>query len=252
MELNYIKETGINQLKANIKNNIEKEMYIKNHVWLDDYLEDDYLAKTGILVNDIQLLVPEKSGTETDLENCKRIYKAMKHLTYEQATEERIWSYLTHSTFWDYMRKRWPVEVRKETTQETFINTRYFLKGSMDTALVRNGIARLWWIAHSTYDESSENPFYLTELLFKDADIQIAILERSFSRNTDITKNILKSIHKYSRINNRFPNRHEIRELMKHINRIGGTKILDMLDYEDIECIVEESLSGEAKVGALA
>ena len=64
----------------------------------------------GIYVNDIELLIPEKQGTETDLENCTRIYNAMKNLNIQTATEERVWAYLTHNVFWDYMRKRWPVE----------------------------------------------------------------------------------------------------------------------------------------------
>ena len=77
-----------------------------------DYIRSNgmKIIDKGIYVNDIELLIPEKQGTETDLENCTRIYNAMKNLNIQTATEERVWAYLTHNVFWDYMRKRWPVE----------------------------------------------------------------------------------------------------------------------------------------------
>ena len=37
-------------------------------------------------------------------------------------------------------------------------------------SLFINGIARLWWFAHFTIDESMENPYELTEMLFNKFD----------------------------------------------------------------------------------
>lgn len=248
MELRYIKQDGLDRLKANISNNIEKGMYTEKDSWIDDYIGKEILEDTGIFVNDIKLVIPEKQGTETDLENCKIIYESMKNISLQIATEERIWAYLTHNIFWDYMIKRWPVEESK--SQESFVKMRYLYSNSRGQALLRNGISRLWWIAYSTYDESYENPYYLTELLLKDSDFQVAILERNFSRNHDLTRNLLKVIDKYTK-ENKFPSRYQRRELIKYINLIGGTKVLDILDFEDVEEMVlnilnNESLSSEA------
>ena len=65
----------------------------------------------------------------------------MKNLNIQTATEERVWAYLTHNVFWDYMRKRWPVEDANH--QESFIKMRYLFSKSMGQALLRNGISRL-------------------------------------------------------------------------------------------------------------
>lgn len=235
MEIKYINQEGLDRLKGNVLNNIEKEYYSRDSAWLNEYLTDDFIGDTGIYVNDIELVIPEKQGTETDLENCKRIYNAMKNLSIQTATEERVWAYLTHNVFWDYMRKRWPVE--DANPQESFIKMRYLFSKSMGQALLRNGISRLWWIAYSTYDESYDNPYHLTEILLRDSDFQVGILERNFSRNQDLTRNLLKAIDKYTH-DNKFPSRQQSRDLIKHINLIGGTKVLDVLDYEDIEEII--------------
>lgn len=239
MEIKYLKQEGLDRLKSNVANNIEKEYYTRDSIWVNEYLTEDLIGDTSIYINDIELVIPEKQGTETDLENCKRIYNAMKNMSIQTATEERIWAYLTHNVFWNYMRKRWPVE--DANPQDSFIKMRYLFSKSMGQALLRNGISRLWWIAYSTYDESYEDPYYLTELLLRDSDFQVGILERNFSRNQDITRNLLKAIAKYTD-DNKFPSRQQRRDLIKHINLIGGTKVLDVLDYEDIEEIVLEIL----------
>ena len=159
----------------------------------------------------------------------------MKNLNIQTATEERFWAYLTHNVFWDYMRKRWPVE--DANPQDSFVKMRYLFSKSMGQALLRNGISRLWWIAYSTYDESYDDPYHLTSILLRDSDFQVGILERNFSRNQDLTRNLLKAIDKYTN-DNKFPSRQQRRGLIKHMNLIGGTKVLDVLDYEDIEEIV--------------
>ncbi|MEV2908009.1 DUF6339 family protein [Paenibacillus larvae] len=56
--------------------------------------------------------------------------------------------------FLDNMRKRWPVEsyLDKDKPEEA-IKERYFLMANRDRALIRNGIARLWWYGYVSYDE---------------------------------------------------------------------------------------------------
>ncbi len=43
---------------------------------------------------------------EIDLNNCKILYEKLLFLSESQASDERLYG-LTHSTFYDYMRKRW-------------------------------------------------------------------------------------------------------------------------------------------------
>ena len=79
-------------------------------------------------------------------------------------------------------------EKNKRTTVEKAISrvgTRYFFKASKGKAFVRQGIARLYWSAYLTYDESnpSGNPYEYTEYFFSKQDIFTSITERSYARN---------------------------------------------------------------------
>lgn len=256
MELKFIKKEKLNYLKANFENNTNLGKYYENDIWIDIYLGEEFSATTGIFIDDIDLALPvdgDKKITDNDLENCKKIYLAMKDITIQEATEEQIWVYLTHVTFWDYMRKRWPIKDKKSNSIEDkkLYNSekgRYFFQGNPDRALTRNGISRLWWIAYSTYDETFKDPFHLTKLLFIDQDFIATIFERNFSRNSNVTKYILKAIDKYSNEKS-FPKRSYRRALGKEINRIGAVRILDMLSYDEIESIVYKSFAYYEEIG---
>ncbi|MEL5898050.1 DUF6339 family protein [Clostridium sporogenes] len=243
MELKYFREDKLDYLRANIQENISNGNYLKEDVWVDKWFDENFEVDSRIIVHQVNLIIPEESGTKTDFENCKRLYLSLKDLTVEQATDSRLWTYLTHVTCWDYMIKRWPINEENEKKANNTIKKRYFLRKNSDRALVENGLSRLWWIAYSTYDESLKDPFEITEFLFKDSDLQKGIMERSFFRNSGFLKNTIKSIKQYSQ-KYEFPIREDRRRLLKEINRIGGVKLLDMLEYDEINSVIFKLLKG--------
>lgn len=237
MKLKYLLENKLDVLLANIKSNLENGNYIKKEIWIDKYFNEEFVVDSDIEVSDIQLLIPEKGGTDTDFKNSKILYTALKNITVEQASDGRLWGYLTHVVFWNYMRNRWPADGKNDK----FIKSRYFIRQNSDRSLVRNGLARLWWMAYSTYDNSLDDKFEVTKFLFKDTDLQTGLIERSFSRNKDLTKNILKSLMKYTYANG-FPKRSSRRKLWREINRIGGVKVLDLLDFHELDSMINKIL----------
>ena len=233
MKICYLKENALDRLKVNIESN--EEYYNKNNPWLSDYFEsNNFYLPSKINIDEIELKFPESSRKNFDLENTKRIYSGLKDLTITQATDERLWAYLTHVVFWNYMRKRWGAKN---------IKSRYFFHSNSDRALVRNGIARLWWFGYVSYDEEYKNPFKLTEILLNKQDTAHSLTERSFSRNPKIIKSILAllaDLNKKER--NKYLKRKKFRNLMKHINYLGGVTVLDALDTEEIEEIIIDKL----------
>ena len=203
-----------------------------------------------ILNEEADLLLPEEGGDNFDIANTKIIYNAYKNLTETQASDPRLWVYLTHIQYWSYMRKRWPLEKFEEDTeledekQEVkdkkvrFIEWRYHLKTSNTRRLLRNGISRLWWYGYMTYDQNqtSGDPFELTKVLLSYLDIAQSLLERSLGRN----KNVLCAFLTYLSKN---PNlkRDEIRSKIKEINLIGGVRNLTVLDREEILKTIEKT-----------
>ena len=123
MNVNYIKESALEQLKKNINSNIEK--YMQDKEWLNDYFAslgwDEWYIQSRINMNEVKLIAEPGERGKNDFENSKRIYSALKDLSLTQAADERLWVYLCHVTFWDYMRARWNVEKRRVENASNFI-----------------------------------------------------------------------------------------------------------------------------------
>lgn len=241
MELSYISDSSLEGLKVNIFSNLEK--YKEEEAWVDQYFgEVTWNFPSKLRIENIDLHIPQSSTIHFDFENTKKIYTSLKGLSILQATDERLWVYLTHTTFWKYMRKRWPVEsyFDKDNPVEA-IKERYFFMTNRDRALIRNGIARLWWYGYVSYDEDREDPFELTKVLLSKLDIAQSLLERSFSRNPNITKAVL-SVLKKKELESSFINRENFRNLMMYINQLGGVTILDTLDREDLEELIRAKI----------
>ncbi|MEC0269717.1 DUF6339 family protein [Paenibacillus anseongense] len=247
MNLEYIDIEYLNDLKVNIQSNLE--YYKSDESWLDSYFEgQEWIRQTKIRAHEVDLQLPQTTTMHFDYENSKRLYTAFKGLTITQATDERLWVYLTHKTFWKYMRKRWSVEsyIEKGSAVDV-IRERYFFMGNRDRALIRNGIARLWWYGYVSYDDTREDPFELTRMLLSKLDIAQSLLERTFSRNPLITKSILSVLVNLEKSNGSFPDREQFRSLMMHMNQLGGVTILDSYERPELEALVTGKLEKIAK-----
>jgi hypothetical protein len=244
MNVLYIKESALEQLKTNIASNIEK--YLLDDIWINEYLQalgwEEWSIQSRLYMNDIDLLVDPTDRGKNDAENSKRIYSALKDITPTQASDERLWAYLTHVTYWDYMKARWNVETRQEGNTKNFITERYFFASNRQRALVRNGIARLWWYGYVSYDDTRENPYELTEFLLSKQDLATSLMERQYSNNRDFIISTLSVLKQYEQVIPNILTKNPIQALTKHIQHIGGVLILDALDREDIKRLVEKWL----------
>lgn len=72
------------------------------------------------------LLLPE-GNNKRDSENVRIIHPWLAHLTPVQASDPRLWTYLTHFVYSDYTAARWPVAADADVTRR--IRERYFVEG---------------------------------------------------------------------------------------------------------------------------
>lgn len=244
MNVLYIKESALEQLKTNIDNNIEK--YLLDDKWISEYFQsigwEEWSIQSRLFMYDIALVVDPTDRGKNDAENSKRIYSALKDITPTQASDERLWAYLTHVTYWEYMKARWNVETRLEGNPKNFITERYFFASNRQRALVRNGIARLWWYGYVSFDDTRDNPFELTEFLLSKQDLATSLMERQYSNNRDFIIATLSVLKEYEQVIPSILTKKPIQALTKHIQHIGGVSILDALDREDIKRLVEKWL----------
>lgn len=245
MKIKYLTTCERDDLKANIRGNINH--YESDEPWLTEFFGKPNWARESSyhMPDDLELVTPQGGDKHFDTENTKIIYSALKELPLSVAIDERFWVYLSHVTFWKYMRKRWPIENGKKSSEGPagYIRERYFFMPNRDRSLIRNGISRLWWYGYLTYDENRSNPFELTEALLEKLDIAQQLLERSYSRNTMITRTILSMLVEKKKAGIPFSHREkQFRPLVMHLNALGGVTILDALDEQDIRATVESKL----------
>lgn len=229
-KLKFIKLSSLDRLRSNIVPN--QKRYMQDESFLNDYFAGtSWYVESNILMPDtLDLQIPESKGELLDLENTRIVYSALKHLTPLQASDHRLWGYFTHVSQWQYMRKRWPVEqyLGKERFKEV-MNERYFYLSDRSRALLRNGMARLWWYGYCTYDESRSDPFELTGALLKKLDVAQNFAENAFGRNVDVIKTLLEVVMQHE-----FYERAPVRDLARYINSIGGVTIIDSIPHDEL------------------
>lgn len=226
-----------------------------------DYLDTDMTyPDEGILQS--TLLIPDKipvlePTVEADVDNAIKLYDFLHNLDKTQASDKRLWIYLSHVTFREYTMQRWPLKVSKEeltNNQEArrksinYIGERWFLSGNA-RSLRRHSVARLWWAAYLTVSPWEKDPEYFgglensdryiyTRTLFSNQDIVQQILERKLGWSDRLLVVILE----YLRQNPDFAqNRITVRNLIKELNLVLGYRKLTVLNFEELLEIVAET-----------
>ncbi len=182
------------------------------------------------------LMLPNIEKTENLLErldvndDCKtaiQIYEAFQKLEPIQASDERLWVYLSHVDLYSYMIKRWNTghsgTVKDEKAKE-YILEHWFLISSAQSSLLRHALARLWWSVYLSVDETKNDKYELTKILFRQLDFPTRTLGTyKLGRHKEAVIGILEFIKENE---NLFKNKFEdkARFITKHLNVVGGVK----------------------------
>jgi hypothetical protein len=207
------------ELLTTLKNNIRPENYLKTEVWIEDYFGDEWEERITNKIESNDKLELKGTLETDDIENIKIMHAALKGNDPAQLTEERFWAYLTHKVFYEYMTKRW---------LKPNITDRYFVDGISSRGLLRNGMSRLWFIGHLTYDESRDNPYELTELL-KGRVISDIFERPTVASNKNLAVGVLELIQEDETIKD------NLRDLMKYFTRISGLTRLDSFEKDELK-----------------
>lgn len=149
-------------------------------------------------------LVTGGSRAEEDTLNAIKVYEYLGPLNRTQAADPRLWTTLTHTTFWDYCRRRWQAKGK----DANYILEHWFERpGGGLGALRRNAISRLWWAAHLTVapwerDRSlahlqSSDRFRFTRALLSQAQVFQDVIEREFGSNLRLRTLLLRSLERH-------------------------------------------------------
>lgn len=255
--LRYFRESALAHLKQNIEDNLEG--YLEEGTDWESLFEGRPFRRPSSIEVDDELAdsiqspaegASARERAELDGPNSIAVYNALRSLTPQQATHERIWAYLAHFDLQDYVRRRWPVasddtEAGRKRAQAD-IRAHYFVSGGR--GLLRdNGVSRLWWmgwIAHRCIHFSEAKAL---EILLYRADVRANLLERSsFGMSPEIFNGVMKLLgESYETDEKALFGRAEFRGLMKLLNRSGGRIMLNALSPEQLDDVLQ-GLAGRA------
>ena len=227
----------------NLKKNIDVEKYKGKEFLEKEYLGKQYKSAIDTLI-DMNCL-PElyyKDKTEEplwiqDFNNSKTLYTIINssNVPIRYLVDERFWTYLTHTKYWDYLQKRWPADTVERIKQK------WFFDGSSQV-FSRHSLVRLWWLAECSYNaENKSDPFELTKTAFEFQDPFNQVIERKISKSRKVFRAALTALH-----NN--PNSQKLKgdknrtKFGKAINTIAGVKLIEVMPEEEIIKMFNEQI----------
>ena len=198
----------------------------------------------------IELDMGNEDPHATDGENVKRLYEGLKSLPPSIAAKPDFWGAHVHSYMYDYVIYR--SETERKNYDERSVLRDFFCRSRKERPqrmLVVNLLSRLWWTGRLIYDDKNEDPYHFVDLLTKSAyNSKIVLLASSTaSSNHEIFMGLLDAVEQ-------FKVEHQLADVTrgyfvpctKHLNSIGGVRMIDTLSRGEIKDICLDVLNHES------
>lgn len=237
MSIRFLKEASLEELYKNISSNLDRY----ESIGFTDII--DLPTKTHShdgLTFDVEKLKKIVGGVNSDAKNAIKIFRAMPGLTPYLAKDERLWSYLCHTIFFEYINERWPIP--KNGSDEKKINhikSHFFAKS--DRNFERdNGASRLWWggffaskVENMSFDDAIST-------YFKNQDFRGHIIGRpNSSTSMKLFGILLEKFSQSLKGDKKLAKRENYQKYLKEVNLMGGRSLIPVMT--DLE--IKEELS---------
>nr|WP_263848932.1 DUF6339 family protein [Limosilactobacillus equigenerosi] len=138
---------------------------------------------------------------ESDTINAQRLYEALKHLTPHEAADERLWIYLFHVNYYDFLRYRVPKTRANDLETGKFNNSAVLFTGNNERkgrGKTINYLSRLWWAGYfACIDGNYDLLPLITKSDFSSNMILLFGGSRQFANNLTLSHGYLKAMKKF-------------------------------------------------------
>lgn len=201
----------------------------------------DEAIEPGVALDDLEaaitrILEGEYMDTSIDQELVEPLWSALGSLSRRDASDMRVWHWLSVEKFPELVVKRWTQLESKDKLVATDKPVGpsladHFLGNSTLNGFARNTFSRVWWVAN-TLGGNMES----SRAVLGDADAFSGIFERFFgsfkpAANASVGRLVVENVPQ-----------DEQRTARRWLQQALGTTILEALDEEDIRQILNESL----------
>lgn len=164
MKLKVMTTDAVNFCKKNIndenlinhyKNGDNPEVWIAKEIGKPAFCETDFDIELPIL------LIDNSNPAKTEVENIKLLYAALSDLNSCVTFDERFWSGLCHTFYYDFVRKS--ILKNNQFNAKTIFENFFF---ETPRSKIKNGtIPRLWVLGKTYVRKYKTNPFEYLELM---------------------------------------------------------------------------------------
>ena len=194
-----------------------------------------------------------------DSQNSRLVFEDIGPIARSNASDPRLWMYLTFVTYREYMESRWPLSLGSDLSDEAEdasdveedaspaaegpgkkVNAwrrraaeRWVIQKASRRGLERHGISRLWWASELTIVDEPDR-YRLTTALTSNQDLWQAVLDREIGSLRIVRQAILEKVSTTP------CTRIQYRDLMKELYLEHGFRDLALLSLGEASDLVDE------------
>jgi hypothetical protein len=238
-------ESTYNDLLEKLEEKEQLNIYDKGEEFTEFFEKDLLLTTINVQEEAPKLVISGSKPEKNDAENAIRVYEYLPGLSRVQAADSRLWATLTHTTFWNYCRARWP----NSSDKVDYVREHWFeIKSRGLGALRRNAISRLWWAAHLTvapWEHSidfdvfkSKDRYKYTRILLAQQQTFQDTFERNYGSNLKLRICLLDAL---GRFHEQITNKDIItKSAVKQLTLLLKSRKVDTLSVEDLRQVMDE------------
>lgn len=232
MRIKILSEEKIETLAT--KENLEIiKKYIRendSNEWLKElFREEEPFTTSKIEIEDFDMDMSATNPEDTDFENAKRLFEALKNLPESAACDMRLWVGLVFGKFYNYMKYRYNPEENR-----FFLQNRWLMSnGGKKRGLFKNALSSLWWYVYITYDENASDPYELTKFCFGHKVFLYALYYRAFSSSKVVCHGLIRALNDFEKDGGN-TSKNITEKIVKYVSFLGGAYLIDTLSEDDI------------------
>ena len=203
----------------------------------------NYVEETEITTNRPIALTPVADGSSPNRADRQALdfYRSFDGMNPRQATDERLWAWMTHFRLHAYGLERWrrPANVN----MKNYVRSHWFSSGSTDAFWRHNTASRTWWMAQTALKaaQGAAGSFSAADALRAFADTASFYhipMYYNFTRDPMILGEVVRAILNEAEGINAEKGTYA---LLRRLNLMGGTQLLPLLPREQFrERIVDD------------
>lgn len=215
---------------------------LRRNIQVSDYQGESFPYDPSKVKSLANVYKPEglldRLDPDDDFTTAVELFKAYKNVTPLLASLPDLWVYLAHVDLFPYVQKRHS-DVMKDDVTKKYIENHWF---ENEVSLFRMALPSAWWSVYLSIDEERENPYELTEILFKNQELRTnSFGPLSLIRHREAMKGILEFLKEHSFLLEDGMNM-RAQYIRKLFSFIGGTKRLEFMNKDFFKAELEKRI----------